>query len=215
MKQKDWFRRTTWTKQDNQDFFSRLKRARENNRVQYLLIQASCLEDTGNQKYIVGALDLIEIAINQYPYPIYLERAYQQKANCLERVGKLDDALIAYRNAFIARRNKPNIRTDAPLKFGMYAVRHNRHDLYREVLSVFQELVNRNDISFPVEHFMFYSTTAIIADHFHEKEKARQCAQKALDAESKTYSGLVRHPTVGLVKRPDKEIENKLQRILK
>lgn len=43
---KDWFRRKTWTNTDEKEFFAKLKRARNDGRVQCLEIQVIELVET-------------------------------------------------------------------------------------------------------------------------------------------------------------------------
>ena len=42
----DWYRRKTWTKRDEKEFFGKLGRATKDNRAQYLRVQARELIET-------------------------------------------------------------------------------------------------------------------------------------------------------------------------
>lgn len=215
MKTNDWYRRKTWTQDDQTEFFSRFRRARSHNKAQYLLIQASCLMDTGIKTNLQAALELLNLLIKEYPHPVQLENAYCQKALCLESLNLMDDAVNFYRLAFRSRRATPNVHTYAPLYFGMFVVRHNRTDLYGEVQERFNEFINNNEIIFPDAKYMYFATSAIIADSYGQLEIAQKCAERALLVASMNYSGFVRHPNVGLVKNRDKTIEKRLRKILK
>ena len=48
----DWFRRETWTQEDEAEFFKKLNRAKKSNRAQYLRIQANHLYETRNRKLL-------------------------------------------------------------------------------------------------------------------------------------------------------------------
>jgi tetratricopeptide (TPR) repeat protein len=215
MIEKDWYRRNTWTLDDKQDFFLHFKRAKKHNKAQYLSIQARYLEETGRHDAVLGALELIELLLSEYPDPILLENAYSQKAKCLEFLNRLDDAIESHRLACQSRRNTPRIRGSAPLYFGMFVVRNSQTNLYGEIQAIFNEFLNENDIIFPYAKYMYFATNAIIADEYGQVEIAQMCAEKALQAASMNNSGFRRHPTVGLVEKRDKVVEKRLLKILK
>ena len=64
--QDDWFRRTSWTDSDQQDFEQRLARARLHKRPQYLRIQAVSLVQTGEPDLIQAAQSLIDRFLREY-----------------------------------------------------------------------------------------------------------------------------------------------------
>ena len=56
----DWYRRKTWTKIDEEEFFAKLGRARKDGRAQYLKIQAIELLYTNDKKLLVVAETLLK-----------------------------------------------------------------------------------------------------------------------------------------------------------
>jgi tetratricopeptide (TPR) repeat protein len=212
---KNWYQRNTWTSEDRQDFFLRLRRTRKHNRAQYLLTQARCLEQAGNLDAILGALELLELLLSEYPEPVFLENTYAQRAKCFEYLNRLEEAVESYRLACQARRNTPRIRGSAPLYFGMFAVRHSQTNLYAEIQAIFSELLDENDIVFPYAKYMYFATNAIISEEDGQLELAKQCAEQALQAAYMEHSGLSRHPQVGLVEKRDEDVEKRLRKILK
>jgi len=214
VKAQDWYRHTTWTPADREDFHAHLARARSHKRGQYLQIQAAHLQQAGTREALDGALELLELLLREYPAPIQLESACLLRARCLESLDRLDDALGSYRLAFQARRDNPKIRTYAPLYFGMFVVRHARVELYAEAQAIFHELVQDNDLIFPDAQYLYFAANAIIADHYGRTEFARVCARKALEAAAMDHSGSGRHPQLGLVEKHDANIERKLKKIL-
>ena len=215
MKTQDWYRHLTWTPADREDFHIHLKRARSSNRGRYLRAQATFLEGAASRTMQEGALELLDLLLREYSSRAELEMGYLLRARCLEALGRLEKALDSYHLAFQARRENPSIRTYAPLEFGMFAVRHNRADLYPEVQSVHTELVEDNDLVFPDAKYMYFASHAIMADRHGQPEVARRCARKALEAASMVRSGSARHPELGLVEQRDPSIERKLTRILR
>ena len=215
MTDKNWFRRTSWTEEDQQDFFAHLQRARRYNRAQYLQIQASCLLATGLPRDAASAIELLDILLRDHPDSVETEGAHGLKARCLEALGRIDEAIDSYRLALAARRTATNIHTYAPLSFGMLVIRNERRDLYEEVLSAFNEMVGPVDLLFPDAQYMYFAASAIILGEAGRMEAARECAAKALRAASMTTTGLARHPDIGLVVKRDKAIDVKLQRLIR
>lgn len=63
----DWFRRKTWTKLDEEDFFTKIRKARKGGRSQYLRIQAIELIDTKDTELIEIAEKLLLMILTEYP----------------------------------------------------------------------------------------------------------------------------------------------------
>ncbi len=215
MVSKNWYRKTSWTNGDKDDFFRRLQKARPDHRSQYLLIQMSHLYETGRRENIDAALKLSRVAIEEYANPIDLESIYFLQAKCYERSGIIDQAINSYRLAFAARRAKTGIRTNAPVDFAYTVATRHLTDLYREVISVINELVNDVDIILPSEKYKLAAAMALIHNYFGEKDRAKRYAEIALEAVSQTDPRLSRHPASGLVTQPDEIVIKQLKNISK
>jgi hypothetical protein len=63
----DWYRRKTWTKEDEQEFYLKLGRARKDSRGQYLKIQALELLDTKEENLLQVAEGLLHSVLTEYP----------------------------------------------------------------------------------------------------------------------------------------------------
>lgn len=106
MGREDWYRRTTWTAEDQRDFFDRLKRARGTyNKAQYLRIQALYLQQSG---FYADAVHLLNLLQTDYPDESQLAAALLQKAECLCAIGDRPGAFDAYADALAAQRRYPN-----------------------------------------------------------------------------------------------------------
>jgi len=78
----DWFRRSTWTAQDEADFQANLGRSRSIfHKEQYLRIQAARLAAVGSEPLIEAALRLLDQLISQFPHDSQLALAFQQRAS--------------------------------------------------------------------------------------------------------------------------------------
>ncbi len=215
MSTKDWFRHTTWTAADQQDFFARLARAHKNKRPQYLYIQASYLLDTHQRRDVWAALDLLHLCLAEYaPSDDEIENIQHMRARCFEKLGQTDAAIDAYRAALNARQRAPQGRSYAPLDFAYLVVRKHRTGLYAEAMNALTNYADAVILLFPDAQYRYSAACAIIAQETGETERAREFAAKALQAVSKTDSGLSFHPEAGLVANRDKDIESRLKKIL-
>ena len=199
----DWYTKTTWTETDQADFFTRLKKSRgAGQKAQYLVVQARRLEATGSPELLPAALSLLDKMLAEFPEPFFLSQAHGQKANCLSKLGKSDEALAHYRLALDAERKFPNLRTAVLHDFGIFVVQNKMSQLYGEVLTVL-DTMKLPGSPFPYNVFRDYGIRALIAEERGENENARKFAQTALDTAAKDSSGFRNHPNFGLVKDRD------------
>src|SRR5512140_3125999 len=200
MTTRNWFRHTTWTSDDQQDFFARLGRATKQKRPQYLYIQAACLLETHQRRNVQAALGLLDLCLAEYaPGDDEMENLQHMRARCLEELGQTDAAIEAYRAALQARQRAPQGRSTAPLDFAYLVVRKQRKDLYAEAMEALTKSADAVILLFPDAQYRYAAACAIIAQETGEPERAKDFAAKALEAASKTSSGLSFHPGAGLV----------------
>ena len=193
----EWFRRTTWSDADREDFNARLKRSRGmGNKSQYLRIQAVYLSQAGHH---ASAIELLDRLFAEFPDKIQLADAHAQKAESLAKMGHTEAAIGEYRASLQAERDYPNVRTNAWLYFGWFVLEMQLTPLYDEVAKVFEEFRKRDGIKFPAIEYRYAAILALLADARGEKARAREFAQQALAEAAKEHSGLQYHPTVGLV----------------
>src|SRR5687767_401449 len=158
MSKLEWFRRTTWTDQDREDFDARLKRSRDaGNKAQYLRIQAFHLAEVGNEECSIELLDRLFV---EYPVKGELAQAHNQKASSLARLGKIAAAIEEYRAALQAERDFPNVRTNAWLDFGWLVVENQLSDLYDEVLRILKEFRDESGLKFPASEYSYATVQA-------------------------------------------------------
>src|SRR5437660_2551800 len=137
MNREDWYRRSTWTERDRDEFNARLKRSRgAANKAQYLRIQALYLAEAGCHE---GAIELLDQMFAEFAERIQLAQAHAQKADSLAKLGQTETAIREYRAALQAERDFPNVRTQAWLDFGWFVVEKQLTALYSEVLQVLEE----------------------------------------------------------------------------
>ena len=210
MSNQEWFRKTTWTKDDQDDFFAHLKRSRKSSREQYLKIQAHYLLDSGS--FSEAALELVNLAIAQYPESIFLAELYEQKAKCLDTLGLLSQAEQNFQLAFAKMRQFPNVKPTTHITFGLFVVKHKIARLYSETIKALDEFTGR--LVFPADEYYYFGIKAVINNRQGNRTGAKSDATKAIEASTKRFSGFSRHPMVALITEPDQVLHKELMEIV-
>lgn len=202
----DWYRRTTWTAQDQQEFFARLNRSRTSyNKAQYLRIQAYYLQNINTQ----ASLELLDNMITNWPEPSELPQAYLQTAECLIKLKDTNGAIEAFRNSFKSEKSK--VSTQAYLKFGLFVIENSLTSLFEESLTMLE--LGESITIFPKNIYEYYGIKAIIFDYHNKHEEAKESALKAIEAAQKTESGFRYHKDIGLVRDFSSIFHEKIARI--
>lgn len=112
----DWYRRTTWSSDDQRNFLDRLKRSRgPYNKAQYLRIQALHLQQSGLHR---DALELLNVLNTEFAdQASQATLGFKQKAECLWAIGDQAASFEAYVQALAAQRKYPNIICAVALSF--------------------------------------------------------------------------------------------------
>lgn len=208
MSRHDWYRKRTWSKEDQGDFFLRLKRVRSS-KAQILFIQAGCLVE----EYPDEAIKLLNILFQDYPEPIHLGIAYLILADCYRQKGMIQEAVNAYRASLEAERKKPNIKTNAFLDFGLFVVQNELTDLYGEADQVLNEFSQDGELFFPFQKYMYSATKAIICFEGELFSTAKEYAKFALLMAAQTASGLSYHSKLGLVGKQSPDLQERLNKV--
>lgn len=192
-----WYRRTTWSAEDEQDFLVRLKRARQ--KAQYLVLQASALVDTGDAVLVGAGLRLVDRMLAEYPDPFFLSNAFLTRAEALVRLNRPEEAVFAFRGALEARRAMPNLVNYAYLEFAWTVARLDMQSFFDEALAVLREFQQAGDLAFPTNAYRYFGALALMQAARGERTEARRRAKEALDAISQPRGPFGRHPTFGVV----------------
>jgi tetratricopeptide (TPR) repeat protein len=199
---KDWFRNATWNSDIEAAFNQKLRRARR--KEQYLRIQASTLAKTHPEV----ALRLLDQYF-ELPDDFDHAQGHVDRATAFLALGRIDDAMDAYEDALARERVFPKLKTEAYLELPFQvAVRQLRHR-YQRALELLQE--NQKRLMFPVDHFRWNASLALIAADSGRSENARAHAREAMEAAGRDDSGFRYHPSVGLVGDRYDEVIEKLE----
>jgi tetratricopeptide (TPR) repeat protein len=206
----EWFRKTSWTSEESEDFFTRLKRSRQFSRSQYLRIQASHLAHAGTRHLTLEAMTLLDLLFEEYPDQLEMASAYLQYAECLTSLGRIEEALGYFKKSIDFELAFPNVRTEAPIKFGLTAIQYDCDSEYAAVLRALENF----EPSFPVDRFRMDGIRAIISRKNRDDEMAIFFATRALSAAEETDSGFRYHPKIGLVSDADTVLRKQLGELL-
>jgi hypothetical protein len=213
MTDEQWFRRTTWTSQDREAFFLRLRRSRSAfHKAQYALIQAASLISTKTAEGYRAALELLDMILAEWRDSARLADVFDCRARCCVGLGDMEGAVIAYRQVFETQRLRPSVLTNAHLDFGWLVATAPLPEHHDEALAVLDEF----DIGpFPLAQYQASVARALIYDALGDTKSARECAQHAMDAAAAQHSGFRYHPGLGLVDSPDETIHGRVRHLAK
>ncbi|WP_029082659.1 tol-pal system YbgF family protein [Bradyrhizobium sp. th.b2] len=208
----DWFRRQSWSQEDQTEFWHRLRKAREQNRPQYVFIQGFTLLETGPQ-YYASAIKHFDYVIDRYSDSIRFVQALSAKADCLAASGDIEGALAYYERAIQTMRIKPNNQTWAWLDFVWIVATNELSNYYETALAILDEFGSQPPL-FPVTAFRFYGSRALIQSACGLTDSARNAARTALAAADKEVSGLRYHPKLGVIGSSYRDIRERLAAIV-
>jgi tetratricopeptide (TPR) repeat protein len=207
----EWYRKETWSNTDREDFNTRLRPTRKNNRAEYLQIQACHLAEVDLHS---AALELLDDCLNDDPENTQVTVVHVQRAESLAAIGDFESAFAAFRESLDVQRNRPNIRTDAWLSYPLFILEHELEDRYEEAAEILSEFCSDEELTFHVEQYEYFAVTALLAEHSGDSETARLLATTALAEAEEKHSGFRYHPKVGLVKSPNESIHDRLLKIV-
>ena len=176
----DWYRRKTWTKADEEEFFAKLRRAREYGRAQYLRVQAIELIETKKEYLLEVAETLLNKILNDYPDKL---TEISQTYNSLGEIYKLredyEKAIQYFQKSLDFEKGFPNVITTAYLNFSETVIRAEKTELFDEVENLLTEKINRDTLKFPIQNYIMYSVMTVISEYKGDFEQARIYADLA------------------------------------
>lgn len=210
---KEWYRRETWSIEDELDFYAHLRRARTSrNKAQYLRVQCVHLKQPDKPDLVRAGLRLVQQCVTEFPEEkSEIAISYCLMAECYSILNERENAIDAYLKCFDAQRRCPNYLTGAPNSFALFVIQHNLQDQFELAASVLIEF--NVHMIMPLEIYEHYGCLAIFAQKEGLQIEAKTFAQLALDAASRVHSGLWKHPKLGLVKDPESDFHKRIELI--
>lgn len=188
----DWFRNTEWNESIERAFDEKIARARKWNQSQYLRIQACTLAST----HPAVALRLLD---RYFAMPDQCDRAqaHVDRATALLALDCVSDAIMSYEAALAHEAAHRNSLTQAYLQLPYLVATRRICERYDRALEILHTHVDQ--LTFPVEHFLWHSANALIVGNRGDTDLACIHAEQALQAAALKHSGFSRHKSIGLV----------------
>jgi hypothetical protein len=127
-------------------------------------------------------------------------------------LGQQELAIESFREVFRVQRQQPGHITDAHLDFGWLCISVPITQFYLEVLGVLDEF--QYAPVFPIQIYRDAAIRAVIHHSRGQHQLAGDYAKRALSSSALPRSPVQRHPTLGVVTKPDSGIHAQLKSIV-
>ncbi|MDR1604334.1 MAG: hypothetical protein LBS10_06030 [Gracilibacteraceae bacterium] len=203
---KDWYRKNTWTKDDEIEFFAKLKRSQKHKKPQYLRIQALTLYETGDAQLLDVALNLLQKYFDEYPDDKF-ERssAYKILGDIYSKMEKFDISLQNYKSALDYEEIFPQVLSNAYLSYAKLIIQLNKTELFEGVEKLLSD--RTIGLDFPKVKYIKNAILSIISKQKNDFEKANYYKNIANEAANAEVSGFRWHKKLGLVHDRDKLLD--------
>ena len=190
-----------WDETIEEAFFAKLKRARD--KAQYLVIQAIHLVPS----YPKVALQLLDKYF-ELDDRFNQTRAFDAQALAYLELDDVTHAILSYERALDAEQTTRGMQTRAYVDLPFLVASRNVESLFQRCLKLLAE--SRDRPAFPVDHFKWHASQALILNALGEGTDAKRAACEALSWATKTDSGFRYHRRLGLVEGKYKATEARL-----
>jgi len=195
----NWYRKKTWTKNDEEEFFMKLNKAKKESRAQYLKVQAIELVETKNTRLLDVAETLLNKLLLEYPdNNIEKSPSLNTIGDIYKYRGNYDLAIDYYKKAIDFEEIFPNVLTQAYLEFSELALKLKKENYYAFAEQIMSKRIEH--ILFPLEKYKAFSILSILNQLKGNVEKAEQFGLLAEQNANAKTSGLKYHKDLGIVK---------------
>ena len=207
----EWYRDPRWNRRIQDEFESRLNRARASSRPQYLRIKALTLLESGGRNERLAARDLLQRILEEYPDSLDVVAAHEGLAQVYEQEGATAEAESHYRSA-LHLSLEGYVRGDAHLRLPELLIESGDPDKLVEADAVLSMINIERDLVFRSQRFRYAVCRAKLAAAGGDSEAAAHYAAAALREAATDEPDFPRHPTLGGV-HADPDILGELQRM--
>jgi len=194
----DWYRRKTWTTIDEEEFFSKLGRARKDGRAQYLRVQAIELIETNDINLLSIAEKLLNKVLTDYPDNNFERSQILNSFGAIYRLRQdYTKAIDYYKRSLDFEIIYPNNITSSFLDFSELVIKTNSIHLFDFVENLLKSRI-KNEI-FPINKYKIYTILTIINKHKGKEEETKMYADLAEQEAKLKTSGLRYHKSLGIV----------------
>lgn len=207
-----WYTKHTWTNKDEEEFFTRLKRAKEFKKPQYLKTQAFVLIGTNEPELLNVAEVLLNRVLQQYPHDTF------NKSSALNLLGDINlkrnniqTALNYYKASIDFERNNPNTpHTPSYISYSELIIKTKQTDKYTQVENLIFERMN--SVILPIQKYKLASILSVIYQTKKNYRLARHYAEIAEKNATAETSGFRYHKSLGLVEQRLKWLDKLVRR---
>jgi tetratricopeptide (TPR) repeat protein len=187
----DWYRRKTWTKTGEEEYFAKLGRARKDSRPQYLRVQAIELIETKDEHLLQVAERLLHKLLTDYPNErIEKSQAYKSLGDIYKLQDDFEKALDYFKRSIDFEKEFPNVRTSSYLGYSEVVIRANKTELFDYVESLLTAEINSDTLKFPFQNYIIYSVLSIINDFKGNNELSKHYSDLAEKYATANSNGL-------------------------
>ena len=207
MGREDWYRNEEWSAATEATFRDKLSRSRSS-RAQYLRIQADYLADNHPQ----AALALIEEYFetgDQFDVPM----ALCARAQAYRSLGKIDEAVAAYKRALNWEETHPRYTTPARTYYPKLVAERRISREYDYALYILADRFQPTDHQFPMDRYNWNGSNALIASEQGRLVEAKEFAERALRAAAQTESPFRFHRKIGIVQNSSDDFGRRIKRL--
>lgn len=187
-----WCQNRTWSQEIADAFEKKLKQARL--KSGYLSLQAEAIAPT----HPLVALELIE-RFFQHADKSEFCLGFYKRSLAYVALGDAERAVLSLEQAIQCEKEHPGIRTPASIDLPFLVATAHLPKHYELASAVLAERKSAAPLLFPEERFKWNAACALILHELGNSQMASAAAQAAIHAAAESSSGLVHHPTLGLV----------------
>lgn len=208
----EWYRSPRWSQRIEDEFESKLSRARSSSRPQYLRIKGLALLASGGTKERLAARGLLQRVLDEYPDSLDVVVAHEGLGEVYEREGAVTEAESHYRSA-LHLSLEGYVRGDAHLRLPELLIERGDPDKLAEAEAVLSMIDVQRDLAFRSQRFRYAVCRARLAAERNDWAEAADYAAAALREAGSDAADFPRHPTVGPVRADDPDLFRELQRL--
>lgn len=170
----DWYRRKTWTKTDEKEYFAKLGRARKDGRPQYLRVQAVEFIETKDIYLMSVAETLLNKILTDFPdNRTEKSQTYNLLGELFSLREEYETAIEYFQKSLDFEKEFPNVITGAFLNLSKTVILAEKTELYDEIENLLKEKINGHQMDFPVQNYIVYSVLAVIRKFKGDPEQAK------------------------------------------
>jgi tetratricopeptide (TPR) repeat protein len=192
----DWYRGTDWSAQTQELFETKLARARQTSRAQYLRIKGLELTAAPDAATRSAGRDLLRRVVTDYPSDVLQATwAHRDLGASLAEDNEVEEAAEHYSAALASDRPEPSAAVGLAEVIMVARWAHRYEEALAALVGVGSEDARA---PFPATRFRWNLVAARLSDRLGRRDDARELAEIALRCLDQTQSPFPKHRSIGL-----------------